>query len=123
MSMEPKTQQADETMKTQSKQTAAASRGPKMIKTKVVGKIKWFSEKDGYGFITRRDKAEDVFFHYTAINKNADGQICIVKEEQKVQFDIVEGRKGPMAVNITSRGGLPIQGSKYTPPAPPFSYE
>jgi CspA family cold shock protein len=61
------------------------------------GTVKWFNAEKGYGFISV-DGGKDVFVHYTAINK--DGYRTL-QEGQRVQFDIVDGRKGPQAANVT----------------------
>ncbi len=60
------------------------------------GTVKWFSAEKGYGFISVED-GKDVFVHYSAIQ--ADG-FRSLQEGQRVQFDIVEGKKGPQAANV-----------------------
>ncbi len=60
------------------------------------GKIKWFNESKGYGFITCED-GNDVFVHYTGIK--GDGFKTLM-EGQDVEFDIVAGDKGNQAVNV-----------------------
>ncbi len=67
---------------------------------KYTGKVKWFNEKKGYGFITRDDNGQDVFVHYTAINQKG---FKTLSEGQKVEFEIVEGAKGPQAANVNPR--------------------
>ncbi|HHU62830.1 MAG TPA: cold shock domain-containing protein [Clostridiales bacterium] len=62
------------------------------------GKVKWFNVKKGFGFI-EREEGDDVFVHYTAIDK--DG-FKTLEEGQEVEFDIVEGAKGPQAANVRS---------------------
>ena len=65
------------------------------------GTVKWFSAEKGYGFISVEGGVEggkDVFVHYTAIQ--SDG-LRTLQEGQSVQFDIVEGKKGPQAANVT----------------------
>jgi CspA family cold shock protein len=61
------------------------------------GKVKWFNNTKGYGFIEREEGGGDVFVHYTAIQ--GDG-FRSLKEGQSVQFDISQGEKGPQAVNV-----------------------
>ncbi len=61
-----------------------------------VGSVKWFNDAKGYGFITGED-GKDVFAHFSAIN--AEG-FKSLKEGDKVEYDIVEGEKGPQAANI-----------------------
>lgn len=60
------------------------------------GKVKWFNEAKGFGFITSEDGA-DVFVHYTAIQDNGFKSLS---EGQAVSFDIVDGPKGPKAANV-----------------------
>lgn len=64
------------------------------------GKVKWFNEKKGYGFI-ERESGGDVFVHYTAIK--SDG-FKTLTEGQPVEFEVVEGQKGPQAVNVVPSG-------------------
>lgn len=61
------------------------------------GTVKWFSAEKGYGFISM-EGGKDVFVHYSAIQ--ADGYRSL-QQGQQVQFEIVEGRKGPQAANVT----------------------
>jgi cold shock protein len=63
----------------------------------VVGKVKWFNDAKGFGFITPDDGGEDVFAHFSAINING---FKTLKENQVVQFDLVQGPKGKQASNI-----------------------
>jgi len=64
---------------------------------KVTGKVKWFNNAKGYGFIGR-DGGADVFVHYTAIM--AEGYKTL-QEGDSVEFEIVQGQKGPQAANVT----------------------
>ena len=61
------------------------------------GKVKWFNESKGFGFIERDDGEGDVFVHYSAIQ--ADG-FKTLAEGQKVTFEIQDGPKGPAAANV-----------------------
>ena len=62
----------------------------------MLGKVKWFNAEKGYGFIEREDGG-DVFVHYSAIQ--TDG-FKTLEEGQSVEFDIVEGNRGPQAANV-----------------------
>ena len=61
------------------------------------GTVKWFNGSKGYGFITR-EKGEDVFVHYNAIE--GDGYRTLDEGDQ-VQFEVEQGPKGPNATNVT----------------------
>jgi len=61
------------------------------------GKVKWFNEKKGYGFI-EQEGGGDVFVHFSAIQ--GDG-FKTLTEGQEVEFDVVDGKKGPQASNVT----------------------
>jgi len=62
----------------------------------VKGKVKWFNEKKGYGFI-EREEGGDVFVHFSAIK--GDG-FKTLAEGQTVEFEIIQGDKGPQAANV-----------------------
>ena len=61
------------------------------------GTVKWFNNAKGYGFLGR-DDGPDVFVHYSAIT--SDGYKSL-QEGDKVEFEIVQGQKGPQAANVT----------------------
>ncbi|GBE35571.1 cold shock protein ScoF [bacterium BMS3Bbin06] len=61
------------------------------------GTVKWFNESKGFGFITQDDGGADVFAHYSEIQ--GDGFKSLA-EGDAVSFDVVEGDKGPKAINI-----------------------
>lgn len=63
------------------------------------GKVKWFNAEKGYGFI-EREGGEDVFVHYTAINMEGFKSL---EEGQEVEFEIVEGSRGPQAANVVKK--------------------
>jgi len=60
------------------------------------GKVKWFNDKKGYGFIAQ-EGGRDVFVHYS--NVKGEGYKTLA-EGQEVAFDIVDGPKGPQAINV-----------------------
>ncbi|MEH1129338.1 cold-shock protein [Micromonospora sp. CPCC 206061] len=62
-----------------------------------VGTVKWFNADKGFGFITQDNGGPDVFAHYSAIA--ADGYRSL-EENQRVEFEIQQGQKGPQAANI-----------------------
>jgi CspA family cold shock protein len=64
-----------------------------------IGTVKWFNAEKGFGFIAPEDGSPDVFAHYSAI---ASGGYKSLDENQKVEFDITQGPKGPQAENIRS---------------------
>jgi len=65
----------------------------------VNGKVKWFNETKGFGFIAREDKEKDVFVHISAVRTaGMDG----LKEGQAITFDVDIAAKGPCAVNLTN---------------------
>lgn len=61
------------------------------------GRVKWFNDAKGYGFIEPEDGSKDVFVHYSAIT--GDGYRSLV-EGQEVQFEVSDGEKGPHAQNV-----------------------
>ncbi|KKE80754.1 cold shock domain-containing protein [Oceanobacillus caeni] len=63
----------------------------------MTGKVKWFNAEKGFGFIERED-GDDVFVHFSAIQ--AEG-FKTLEEGQDVEFEIVEGNRGPQAANVT----------------------
>ena len=60
------------------------------------GTVKWFNAEKGYGFISIQGE-DDVFVHFTAINSEG---FKTLEEGQEVQFDVVQGAKGPQAANV-----------------------
>jgi CspA family cold shock protein len=61
------------------------------------GTVKWFNSEKGFGFIAPEDGSSDVFVHYSAIT--SDGYRSL-DENQKVEFDVTQGQKGPQAENV-----------------------
>jgi CspA family cold shock protein len=62
-----------------------------------VGTVKWFNAEKGFGFITPDDGGADVFAHFSAI---ATSGYRSLDENQRVEFEIAQGQKGPQAENI-----------------------
>ena len=64
---------------------------------KTTGTVKWFNEAKGFGFITPEGGAKDCFVHHTAIQGQGFRTLA---EGEKVEFEVVEGQKGPAAQNV-----------------------
>ena len=64
---------------------------------RATGTVKWFNDSKGYGFITREDGEKDLFVHHTAIQGEG---FKTLTEGERVEFDVVEGQKGPAAENV-----------------------
>ncbi len=62
------------------------------------GKVKWFNDQKGFGFI-EREEGDDVFVHFSAIQ---DEGFKSLNEGQEVEFEIVEGDRGPQAANVVA---------------------
>jgi len=62
----------------------------------MTGTVKWFNSEKGYGFITTEDEL-DIFVHFKAITGEG---FKTLDEGQKVEFDVVEGDRGPQAANV-----------------------
>ena len=61
------------------------------------GTVKWFNDKKGFGFITPEDNGEDLFIHHSEILTEGYASL---KENQSVEYEIGEGRKGPCATKV-----------------------
>jgi CspA family cold shock protein len=77
------------------------------------GKVKWFNENKGYGFILQSDGGRDIFVHYSEIKE--DGYRTLA-EGEVVEFDVAESPKGPQAKDVVRNGGS--KAASTAPPAP-----
>ena len=64
------------------------------------GKVKWFNDEKGYGFIEQNNGGSDVFVHFRQVNNPNGGRVSLA-EGQEVTFEVGEGQKGPQAENVT----------------------
>ena len=64
------------------------------------GTVKWFNAKKGYGFISD-EEGKDVFVHFSALNMVGFKEL---KDGERVEFEVVEGEKGPQAANVVRLG-------------------
>ncbi|MGW5049878.1 cold-shock protein [Actinokineospora sp. NPDC004072] len=63
------------------------------------GKVKWFNGTKGFGFITPAEGGSDLFFHQTHL----EGPNATVQDDQPVEYEIGDGRKGPQAIDVRCR--------------------
>ena len=68
---------------------------------RITGTVKWFNDTKGFGFITREDGQKDCFVHHSAIQGSGFKTLA---EGDRVEFDVVQGQKGPAAENVTKLG-------------------
>ena len=61
------------------------------------GTVKWLNAKKGYGFISD-ENGDDIFVHFSALNMSG---FKVLEEGDKVEFEVIEGEKGPQAANVT----------------------
>ena len=65
---------------------------------RAIGSVKWFNDAKGFGFITPEDGSKDCFVHHSAIQGSVFKSLA---EGERVEFDVVQGQKGPAAENVT----------------------
>jgi CspA family cold shock protein len=63
----------------------------------VRGKVKWFNDQKGYGFLAKEDGSGDVFVHFSAIQSDGFKSLA---EGDNVEFDVIDSDKGPKAANV-----------------------
>jgi CspA family cold shock protein len=68
-----------------------------VVAVSTTGTVKWFNDSKGYGFIALEDGSKDVFVHHSAIQGEG---FKTLNEGDRVQFDVVQGEKGPAAENV-----------------------
>ena len=68
---------------------------------RTVGTVKWFNDQKGFGFITPEGGEKDCFVHHSAIQGSGFKSLT---EGEKVEFDVVQGQKGPAAENVVKVG-------------------
>ena len=84
---------------------------------RTIGTVKWFNDAKGFGFITPENGDKDCFVHHTAIK--AEGFRSLA-EGDRVEFDIVQGAKGPAAENVTKVSNAHRSGNKRAALERPF---
>ena len=79
---------------------APKMRKPKLGSGRETGTVKWFNAKKGFGFIIRDANQEEIFVHFRGI-RDQGRRRRILRDGQKVEFIVTEGRKGPQADDVT----------------------
>lgn len=82
-----------------------------MLKKVTKGTVKWFNSRKGFGFISS-EEGSDVFVHYTALAGD-DNEYKTLHENDKVEFDVTDGQKGPQASNVVVTEKAPQQFGSY----------
>ena len=73
------------------------------------GTVRWFNNQKGYGFIQKESDGKDIFVHYSAITMEG---YKTLKTNDKVSFDVVQGKKGPQAANVQATGAVAEESEK-----------
>jgi CspA family cold shock protein len=82
-----------------------------VLKKVTKGTVKWFNSRKGFGFISS-EEGSDVFVHYTALAGD-DNEYKTLHENDKVEFDVTDGQKGPQASNVVVTEKAPQQFGSY----------
>lgn len=69
--------------------------------SRITGTVKWFNDQKGFGFITPENGQKDCFVHFSAIQSNGFRSLA---EGDRVEFEVVQGQKGPAAENVVKLG-------------------
>ena len=86
----------------------------KVIGSRVSGTVKWFNVKRGYGFITPDGAREEIFVHHSSLVRNNPRKyLRSLGDGERVEFNVVKGRKGVMAINVTGPCGANVLGSRH----------
>ena len=86
----------------------------KVIGSRVTRTVKWFNAKRGFGFITPDSTREDIFVHHSSILRNNPRKyLRSLGDGERVEFNVVKGRKGFMAINVTGPCGANVLHSRY----------
>lgn len=64
------------------------------------GTVKWFNSEKGFGFIAPDEGGDDLFVHFSQVNKTGHGRVEL-RDNQKVTYEVGQGQKGPQAENVT----------------------
>lgn len=89
-----------------------------VIEQGVLGKVKWFNLKSGFGYVTRNDNGQDIYAHFTSVaKKNPNHRLRSLGDGELVRFNIVDTAKGQEAIEITGPDGEPVIGSEYAIPS------
>uniref|UniRef100_A0A0K0ED40 CSD domain-containing protein n=1 Tax=Strongyloides stercoralis TaxID=6248 RepID=A0A0K0ED40_STRER len=91
---------------------ASVENNGKILERGITGIVRWFNVKMGYGFIKRNDTDNDIFVYYKSISKkNPNKRLRSLATDEEVVFDVIDGRRGNEAGNVTGPNGEPVKGS------------
>lgn len=84
-----------------------------IIAGRVIGTVKWYNFKNGFGFVTRNDNNQDIFVHRSGIQHLNSNSQPGLDDGEPVEFDIVQEGNRLIAINVTGPSGNTLRGSKY----------